>query len=370
MARGHLRRRRRQCRRHAGRWLLTAAAAPAAVEGDLARACPGGLQTICVARPSAAAAVAPASLRPRLGVFVVGQRDRFYPLTTLKHVVSPAAKEGYDVDYHALLSLSSSPGAGAFKADWFRPRANPAMANLSASALIEHLVRRAQYYGARSASLHLLPTDVEVAASPPRRQRHRWLGRDSSANVAVEFALRRWKKMELLWNMTRRHEDAGQRAYDVVVLTRDDIHWVNDVYMPHFSDPWTVYSRSVGVLCARSLYPTGPNDQAIVLGGQIADLFMTLYSQYFHLYDVVELGDAVDSVEDYFIRFARWKGVAWKIVRGEWLQFFMGLHMDVEGSDQPLFCLRGLTRELLEHPEDFCMHPKSVPHALCEELVR
>merc|ERR1712096_175588 len=118
--------------------------------GNMDRFCTGYSHSTCalqyprIAQPVEELASQQQGLhRKRIAVLVVGLKSRFYPLPTLKHVVAPAAADGYDVDYFAMLSSTSSHLVNHtdWEAYWYRPVPHPRIANLSFSGLESYLIR-------------------------------------------------------------------------------------------------------------------------------------------------------------------------------------------------------------------------------------
>lgn len=314
---------------------------------------------------------APGEKKKHILVFVVGVLERLYPLPTLRHVVAPAVRAGYVVDYYAILSLKVS-GAGSFRTYWYRPTGNPEFALYTAEDLEEYLTRWARFYGARRVGIYLLPNNTETDVLPQHFFTDRLLGQRHGINDDGVFEissyfwlfLRRLKKVEMLWNWTVAHR--MYTDYDHVVWTRSDAYWVDDLHMANFPDPGTVYSRHFGTLCrARTEAATKlMSDQSIVLGARVAGQILTAYSTYYLNKDK-RLNGAQGS-EGWMDLLAKLKGVRWEIVRQGWMPFFLALHMKLPDRE-PFLCFRGLSSQDMAHPNTDCIHPSKVPHPFCDD---
>lgn len=317
--------------------------------------CQEELQTVCTMRPS----TAPKS--KRLAVLVAGLTERFYPISTLRHVVRPAARAGYEVDYYAL--LTGSFPEGGFSAYWYKPVRNPWIANLSKADLETFMVREGRRYGARRVAVFHQPNVAldEIPKDPswPRLFRHK--KRDHERLIRNLLWL---QALETVYNWSAASEIRG--SYNHIILVRNDLHWVDDLHMVHFSDPWTVYSRNVGALCQRSENPMHPDDRALVLGGHVAGTILRAYTAYFH--DLSPELDPASSNEDFLITLAGLRDVKWQLVRKDWFPFFAALHMTQADWPEARKCLRGISRYTLEHPTSECVHPSQVILPFCEDF--
>ncbi|CAE8659477.1 unnamed protein product, partial [Polarella glacialis] len=193
----------------------------------------------------------------RLAVLVTGMRHRYYPLTTFRHVVRPAAQAGYRVDYHAMLDWTAGRWASSagFSSKWSARHSksakavpNPAFANASQEAFVAYVTRHARQSGARGVRLHLLDPGLDPDPMPPSWRRYMGEGTRSSKHLFSSII--RMKNVEALWNATLAFlRTSGGPEYSHVLWIRDDAHWVSDVNVDLFRDPWVVYSGSLGSLC-------------------------------------------------------------------------------------------------------------------------
>lgn len=319
-------------------------------------ACSGSFPGVCSVQSLRAGGGKILGSRPRIAVLVVGLKDRFYPETTLRHVVAPAVKDGYDVDYYVLLALHTS--REKWHSTWLFPSPNPAFRNLTSVALQEYIAKRAGLHNASNVIVYLLRRDVTTSEVPFDLSWRRWLGRSSRIDKGLLLSLSRLKKIELLWNRT---SSAGVR-YEHTILVRDDAYWVDDLHMSHFQDSHAIYARPRGRMCAASETPWMPHDGVFVVGGQVAGLFLRVYSEYL-LNPSPEL-DTV-KVEGFFRMLAKLKGIQFHIVRHSWLPFLLANHMWLPEWKRPVFCLRELNRSDLAEPTTDCVHPSRVRRRLC-----
>jgi len=315
----------------------------------------------------------PEPKKKRLLVFVVGVKERLYPIPAMRHIIAPAVRAGYEVDYYALFSTHVA-GASSWRTYWYRPTANPRFANMTDKGLEEYLVRHARFYGAKNVGIHLMPDNVQEDVLPQHVfTGQRFLGENSGIGEDGKFTssgtfwlfLKRLKKVETLWNWTIAHRMISD--YDHVVWTRSDAYWVDDLDMSHFPDPWTVYSRCFGALCQKEI-PNVVNDQSIVMGAHVASDILTAYSSFYTNSD--PRLDKVGSSESFMQALARVRGVKWEIVRKDWFPFFLALHMSPSAAGEPVLCFRGVPRKLLMNPMGNCVHPAKVDAvaALCDDF--
>lgn len=303
--------------------------------------------------------------RKRAAILVVGVKDRFYPLPGLKHVVAPAVRAGYQVDYFVL--LISNLARSAFSKDWLRPIpvANPSVANLTGRSLQDYVAKYAKHFGAHRAHVYLLESDVR--ADPFPEHWSRWFGRSSGASTMFFNELMRLKKIEMLWNYTAQSQADGE--YSRVLVTRDDAFWIDDVHLDHFSDPWTVYSTDFAGLCCKPATTPDllvPSDRVFVMHGRVAARFLALYTEYYR--NPSPALDEVNSVEHFQLTLARSMGFRWEIVRQDWFPFFLAMHTKGRHPARPpSLCLRQATTRILSHPTGPCIHPMRVRHPFCDQ---
>eukprot|EP00931_Biecheleriopsis_adriatica_P105127 TRINITY_DN79702_c0_g1_i1.p1 TRINITY_DN79702_c0_g1~~TRINITY_DN79702_c0_g1_i1.p1 ORF type:complete len:534 (-),score=89.30 TRINITY_DN79702_c0_g1_i1:43-1644(-) len=314
----------------------------------------------------------------RLAVLVTGMVPRYYPQTTFKHVVRPATLAGYWVDYHAMLDwLPVTSGYGAASA-WSqrtsysgRATANPAFANASKEALADYISRHAKYHGARDVHLHLM--DPGIQDEPRSGSWRRYLGFGTRYSKHLFNSIRRLKNVEVLWNATvvRQHlltDFRGIRPQDYshVIWIRDDSHFVADVNLDLFRDPWGIYSTPMRWPCQSEEGYKHISDRVLVMGIRAAEHFLQLSQTYWH-HPSEEL-DNVECIEDFLQVVARHRQLKWHVVRNDWMANFISMHIE-DSLGQPQFCLRGLDRRFLEQPQGPCVHPTAVPYRSCEEDV-
>lgn len=314
----------------------------------------------------------PSPGKKRILILVAGVKERLYPISAMRHIILPAVRAGFEVDYYAILSTQVE-GAKSWRTYWYRPVANPLFANVSDAALERYLTQRARFYGARRVGIFLLPKDVDIDPLPEMIFRNkRYLGEsfgigDQSGKFESSgtfwLLLKRLKKVEMLWNWTAGHRMSNE--YDHVVWTRSDTYWVDDLDMTHFPDKWTVYSRAFGALCVKGA-PGVINDQTIVLGANVAGDILTAYSAFYTNEDAGL--NRAGCFEGFLMALAAGKGITWKIVRKDWFPFFLALHMSPAQGQEPVLCFRGLPRKCVLEPESECVHPSKVSAALCDDF--
>lgn len=297
----------------------------------------------------------------RLAVLVGGPKDRFYPIPTLRHVVAPAVKAGYTVDYYVMLA-GSLPGS-SFKAYWYRPVANPWIANLSQEAVEEYLIKHARHYGASRVVVYLQHI-IYLTSLPNNSSWTRWLGSSGRQASALIRNLLWLQNFEMLWKWTVQVE--GPDSYDQFLLVRSDIHWVSDLHLEYMQSPWEVYSKQFGHLCSKNDLVDVPDDRAFLVGRHVAKDIFTAFTAYFH--EPSSLLDSATRIEDFIIKVARLRGVPWNIVQGDLWPFWPGLHMMQPDWSVPVLCLRGIGQNLLNNPTGDCVHPKKVRYPFCEDF--
>jgi len=321
----------------------------------------------CVAPEPAPAAQAglspPATRRPRVAVLAVGVRMRFYPATTLRHVVGAATRQGYDVDYFAMLNWNRARHQS--KKIWSKGelgdgRGNPLWANVTKLAMQDHVARLARRHGARRVQLHLV--EPAVTAEVPL-ETTRLLGRENRQHPALVNYLLKLKKVEMLWNRTLGAND-GVSPYSHVVLVRDDVHWLDDIRLADFPDPHAVYSMPLGFLCDRPHLRDHPAEHVFVIGGAVADRLLRAYREYFEN-PSPEL-NSVDSTEQYWQVLAWLLGIRWELVLRNRLPYLLSMHRNVGNST--VFCIRGISQATLRRPTASCVHPSLIRHPTCADL--
>eukprot|EP00927_Polykrikos_kofoidii_P020558 TRINITY_DN19775_c0_g1_i2.p1 TRINITY_DN19775_c0_g1~~TRINITY_DN19775_c0_g1_i2.p1 ORF type:complete len:718 (-),score=91.79 TRINITY_DN19775_c0_g1_i2:37-2190(-) len=347
---------------------------PATAWAQVERRCKTTMKTTC----SLGTRSGPVS--KRLAVLIVGVRERFYPLPTLRHVVLPAFEAGYHVDYFCLLSWRPAHGQrSVFSQSALRGRSNPAFANVTKEALQDYVIRHARHHGARN--VHFLLLEPDLTLDPLGPTWSRIFGRRMRSSLAFENSVLRFKKVEMLWNMTLDLIDgnANEEPYSHVLLTRDDVYWVDDVHLSLFSDPQAIYSATHDGPCKPepgTAYRA--NDRAILMGGVAAMRFLNWYSDFYKTQS--RQLDKATSVEEFLQLLAALKGLRWNFVPTSWLPSLLALHTvtrelsnDTSGNEvkqtnriEPLhFCIRGLGGNALGSPDNGCIHPALIRHPIC-----
>lgn len=303
----------------------------------------------------------PVRHKQRLALLLVGLVDRLYARSSLRHVVGPAAASGFEVDCHVLLSMASGPGL-AFRAYWLRPVPNPATATLGGLALVQHLLHHAWYANASRLYVYLLPGDVQVRSLP--RRWPRFLGRPSRGHHGLLLSLLRFKKIEMLWNLTAALR--GAAAYQQIILAREDLYWPTDVDMTDFPDASVVYSRPRGSLCEAISRPMRPDDGLLIMGPKVAERLLRPYSEYFQ--NSASALDSADNVEHFLGILAELKGIPWKYVPQRKLPYLVAMHMLHPKWHRPRRCLRTLRRQNLTKPKQECVDHRMVRQPLCTSM--
>jgi len=239
-------------------------------------------------------------------------------------------------------------------------------ANSTTAMLENYIVRHARHYGARHVSLIVLPDEMQKQDLPmswedwPRK-----LGKPWRARLDVGRVLLWWKSIEMLWNQTMASQ--SENSYNHVVVVRSDIFWLDDLQISLFPDTNAAYSGSFGNLCHWYARPTIADDRVMVMGGAIASqLLGKIYTEYY--YNPSKELNEVECSEHFWQTLARLKGIAWNIVRKDWLPYFPIVHMKKPKVDDAFPCLRGINRSTLESPTRECIHPAKVPLAFCEDF--
>ncbi|CAE8714241.1 unnamed protein product [Polarella glacialis] len=353
--------------------------------------------------PGAKGIQKPPTSSGRLAVLVTGLRERFYPLSTLRHVVRPAVRAGYQVDYHAMLdweravmqnqwgqvvhwkqgkAVEQVNSWGQAKELSKRTMGNPAFANASKEEFLDYVSRHARHYGVSKVRVRLM--HPALAEDSLEAVDQRYFGEGSRYHPNFRKSRLRYKNVELLWNLTReflRDEGGSMAEYSHVLWVRDDVHFVGDVHLRLFPEPWTVYSTPMAFPCARQEHQLGDvSDRVLLVGGRAADSFLRLHSIHRDL-PSVDLDNARHP-ENFLYAVAKVLGLPWEVVAQDWLPSYISVHYraagptteainnnnNLSGSAGPptaAFCLRGLNRHLLMEPRGPCIHPAKVPYDSC-----
>jgi len=307
--------------------------------------------------------------RRRLALLNVGMSTRFYPLSTIKHVIGPAAQADYEIDYFAFLCRLPMT-QGAFRISWFDPTENFDMRNLTDLELQAYIVRHARRYGVHRFRFSM-PWDLTLDDRPRGRPWRRRPWRERGRNDTTFTRNLLWlKSMELAWNESVALE--GPAKYDLVVLIRSDVFWVDDIALGGFRDPTAIYSRGLGSSYCQHEGSELPDDRVMVFGGRAAEVVLPrLWSDYYH-----NLSPELDSppilgTEDWIISVARHYGIKWEFASPSFIHFpfYVALHVTKWRGPirKPMFCLRGGTQDKLMHPRVPCINPSKVQHMFCED---
>jgi len=297
----------------------------------------------------------------RLAVLVVGIRERYFPLTALRHVVGPAARQGYDVDYFAMINWNPAEfQRRAWSKNYLSGAANPMFVNTTKMAAQDYIARIARHYGARKAQVHFM--DPGVAWDPlPKERERRLFGRDTHVHTTFRNYLLKLKKIDLLWKRVHAALEPGEE-YTRVVLMRDDVHWLADVRMDDFPDPWTVYSPPMGFLCQRPAKGDTPAEHVFVMGGPAAARLMRPYQAYND--DPSPDLDAADSTEQFWRTLAGLRGLQWELVPRDRMPYVISMYRHI--GNESVFCLRGPSVNDIARPTGPCVHPSLFKHRMCD----
>ena len=325
-----------------------------------------------------------AGQRGRLAVLVTGIKNRYYPRSAFKHVVAPAAREGYEVDYFALLDWKSAittdrisgQAVGVFNplhADnkrEARSLPNPQFANASVRQGLSLLSRLARASGASSLYLQFL--DPGLQEDPPRKGCNRYLGQGSAEVMNYRRTRLTYKNVEVLWNITlERLKRKGLAAYNHVLWQREDAHWVSDLHLDLFQDPWTVSGFSMSGACeaAPSIPPEGHISDKVFLAGEVAA------GSFFNLYDLVNCGNPnpelsrVRHPEHFIVEATRTLGLKFQVVPWSLLPVIIARHVQIYGysKSEAAFCLK-FSRFSLFRPSGPCVSADLVPYRGCHDV--
>ena len=130
--------------------------------------------------------------RGRIAVITSGIVERFYPISTFRHVIQPAVRAGYQVDYHVVLDWGSRPAGSrllAFKDSNLNARlvANPGFANASKQDIGNYLVRLGRQYGASTVQALFLDPGIEEDRHPYSSRRYVGHGTRASINFRTSL---------------------------------------------------------------------------------------------------------------------------------------------------------------------------------------
>mmetsp|Transcript_174017 Transcript_174017/g.557889 ORF Transcript_174017/g.557889 Transcript_174017/m.557889 type:complete len:357 (+) Transcript_174017:124-1194(+) len=305
--------------------------------------CATSCESICQGREPRAL------LRPkrRLAIIVAGLKNRFYPLPLLRHVVGPAAKAGWEVDLFVSLCTHSSPrfNHSEFGAYWYKPTPNPRFTNYTTSEFQRYFAGHARYWGAHRTSLFLRDRD-HVVGSPPKKRRFTGISHER----VMRSALRLWST-EVVWRWMQEH---GFKGYDVVMVVREDVYFVDDVDPSRFTEPNTFFARGFHQYCrVDPIHSHLVDDRVLVFGRAAAPAMLNLLTEWY-THPSPRL-DSLGAPEVFFGRLAKEKGLAVSLVPGDWLPFFAALHMRVHKTSLPMLCFRDGTTAHLVHPQGPCV---------------
>eukprot|EP00439_Symbiodinium_sp_Y106_P038861 s1701_g4.t1 len=323
-------------------------------------------------------------LKGRLAVLVTGIKDRYYPRSSFRHVVMPAAQEGYEVDYYALLDWQPTvapdqmaeqrnavfnPGQIHTKREG-RSVSNPQLANASLRQGLSLVSRLARAYGASRLYLQFLQPGLKE--DPPWHGCNRYLGRGTALHIDYRRTRFAYKNVEFLWNISLQMlQREGLASYTHVLWQREDVHWVSDMHLDLCRDPWAVYGRVVSNVCKpeanhpREVYSS---DKVFLAGGEAARSF-------FKLYDLVNCGNPghelsqVVSPEEFVIEAARVLGLKFHEVPWISMPYIIARHMKIYGQADidAVFCLK-FSRSCLFRPGGSFVSAIQVPYRGCEDI--
>ncbi|CAE7274950.1 unnamed protein product, partial [Symbiodinium pilosum] len=107
-----------------------------------------------------------------------------------------------------------------------------------------------------------------------------------------------YKNVQLVWNLAleaiRLRNPYG--SYSHVLWQREEMHWVSDLHLDKFKDPWAVYGLGLAALsrpCERPPVYESPGyigDKILLVGREAAMSF-------FKLYDLVNCGTASSKLD-------------------------------------------------------------------------
>jgi len=295
--------------------------------------CATSCESICQGREPRAL------LRPkmRLAVIVAGLKNRFYPLPLLRHVVGPAAKAGWEVDLFVSLCAHSSSrfNHSDFGAYWYKPTPNPRFTNYTTSEFQRYFAGHARYWGAHQTSLFLRDRD-HVVGSPPKKRRFTGISHERM----MRFALRLWS-IEVVWKWMQKH---GFKGYDVVMVVREDVYFVDDVDPSRFIEPNTFFAVGLHQYCR--VDPTLAHlvdDRVLVFGHAAAPAMLNLLTEWY-----THPSPRLDNL-------------------GAPAEIFFGRLAVVHRHKLPVLCLRGGTVAHLLHPQGPCLSPEQYLKISSEE---
>jgi hypothetical protein len=245
--------------------------------------------------------------RHRVAVLVTGVRERFIPMSTLHHVVAPARKAGFEVDYFADL-VSNWNGLS-----YHDREGDPAIRNRSDSEIKNFVEKQALLLGASHAQVSLSPRD-ETDQLPDDLA---WLGR--------------YKSIERLWADAKQH--AGTDIYTSVVVLRGRLIWTADIdtALLHVS---SMAEIAYSLNCGQRL---GHNDKALVVGGEVADDVLSMYTAWCQ--DQNPRLHHVYTAEGFLQKVAEMRYVPWEEVESNRLPAVVASHVKVPDALQPVLCI-------------------------------
>jgi hypothetical protein len=228
-------------------------------------------------------------------------------MSTLHHVVAPARKAGFEVDYFADL-VSNWNGLS-----YHDREGDPAIRNRSDSEIKNFVEKQALLLGASHAQVSLSPRDeIDQLPDDPA-----WLGR--------------YKSIERLWADAKQH--AGTYRYTSVVVLRDDSFWTADI------DTTLLHASSMAEIayslnCGQRF---GHNDKALVVGGKVADDVLSMYTAWYQ--DQNPLLHHAYNAEGFIKKVAEIRYVPWAEVGSDRLPAVVASHIKVPDALQPVLCI-------------------------------
>lgn len=277
----------------------------------------------------------------RFAVFVTGVIERFVLESTLRHVVAPAAKDGWCVDYFLQLS-------GAWDGQWLetiyspgimRPQPVPSpYTTMSREQFTAIVLKQALIHGANYINIRLNEEGDEIDQITPDHMMVR--GKRLHAyppltSKAGQNQLRRLKSIEELWNRSVAY--TGSSTYDYIMLSRDDVHWAADVNLSWFAQDSKEIQIMYTYYCGNPTTAGWLGDKVRIMTGGIAGKMMHMYSDIYYNLDTRLNG--VHTAEDLLHRTAILHDVTSVQVKLSHFPFYVAQYFELEGYGVTL-CLR------------------------------
>ena len=279
----------------AGGYRSEPAALPSAAMAMAAKECTLGKSTVNCSFQTRWGATKP---KGRLAILVTGIKDRYYPRSAFQRVVEPVTKAGYRVDYYALLDwtktvmvnrltfetvgLFNPVKNGTTQDEDKRSIPNPQMVNASMRQVLGLVSRYARKYGAGSLFLRFMQPGLRE--DPPRAGCNRYMGQGTAEELNYRRTRLGYKNVQLLWDAVQGQllQEGQGGGYTHVLWQREDMHWVANLNLGHFTDPETVYAYVMASACEPPplayLAQEGKlGDKTVLVGGAAAPSLFKLY---------------------------------------------------------------------------------------------